>query len=272
MAGFRKATPQKATETVDDYFTISTELPNIEGFRLSIFGESGVGKTHLCANAPGEVFFIDTEGTAKTVIDKQDMDQRKKIRLMNVKQKFTDEVEIINYTATLEGLEKAVDSIYRYTQGDPENGVPKPPRGTIVIDSASDLWDWLQFWLSIQTDLARAKSGKMIQTEWQRPNKRHKEILDKLLLTGWNVILTAQAHPVYDSGGQMTTMNDPKWQKGVPFWADVSGELRNKGGETEFVIRKCRHDKFLVGKVVPNPTFESIVKFISDETGLKFDV
>lgn len=273
MAGFRKpgTAPKAAAEsaTIEDYFTISTDLPNISGFRLSVFGESGIGKTHLCSNAPGEIFFIDTEGTAKMVIDKQPIEKRKCIRLMNVKQKFTNDVEIINYATTLEGLEQAVDMIYRYTQGTEES---KPERGTIVIDSMSDVWDWYQFWLSIQTDLVRAKTGKMIQTEWGRANKRHKELLDKLLLTGWNVVVTAQAHPVYDSGGQITQTNDAKWQKGVPFWADVSGEIRRNGTKTEFVIRKCRHEMRLVGSRIEDPTFERIVEFISKETGLKFDI
>lgn len=266
MAGFKRNTTSNTVtaKSIEDFFVPSIEISAIDGFKIGVFGKDGVGKTHICATAPGTVFYIDTEGTAMTVISKFPFDVRQRIRVFNVKKKYDNDVDIINYPASIELVEEAVDAVYRYTQEHPDE------YGTIVIDSASDLWDWLQYWLNIQTDLARAKSGKMIQTEWGRANKRHAKILDMLLKTEWNVILTAQAHPVYGSGGEVTTINDPKWQKGVPFWADVSGELKYENGNATFTIRKCRHDRDLEGSIIEDPTFESIKNFISEKTGIPF--
>lgn len=272
MGFAKRASATVEKKNINDFFVPSIDIPTIKGFKLGVFGDAGVGKTHLSAHAPGEKFFIDTEGTSTSVINKFDTDLRKTIKIMDVKKKFVNDADIINYSASLTTIEDAIDAIYYYTQGDVENDVPKPPMGTIIIDSGSDVWNWLGFWLSEQTDLARAKSGKMIQTEWQRPNKRHAKILDKLLKTEWNVIITAQAHPQYGDGGQATGINDAKWQKGVPFWCDVSGELKYNNGHATYVIRKCRHDRTLVGQSIEDPTFEKIVQFISDKTGLTFAI
>lgn len=266
MAGFKRNTASKPVtqKTVDDFFTPSIEISAINGFKIGLFGKEGTGKTHLASHAPGTVFFIDTEGTAMTVISKFPTDVRNRIRVLNVKTKYDNDVDIVNYPESLVLVEQAIETIYHYTRDHPDE------HGSIVIDSASDLWNWLQYWLSIQTDLVRAKTGKMIQTEWGRANKRHAKILDMLLKTEWNVILTAQAHPVYGSGGEVTTINDPKWQKGVPFWADVSGELKYENGNATFTIRKCRHDRDLEGSIIEDPTFESIKNFISEKTGIPF--
>lgn len=266
MAGFKRNTTTEPVtkKSIEDFFTPSIEISAIGGFKIGVFGKDGVGKTHICATSPGKVFYIDTEGTAMTVISKFPKDVRQRIQVFNVKKKFDDEVEIIDYSASIDLVEQAVEAIYRYTQEHPDE------YGTIVIDSASDLWDWLQYWLSIQTDLVRAKTGKMIQTEWSRPNKRHAGILDILLKTEWNVVLTAQAHPVYGSSGEATSVNDPKWQKRVPFWVDISGELKYDNGRATYTIRKCRHDRSLDGMVIEDPTFDRIVNFVSEKTGLTF--
>lgn len=267
MAGFKskKTTERVGSEkTIEDFFTPSINISAINGCKIGIFGNAGVGKTHLASHSPGTIFFIDTEGTAMTVIAKLPDDVKKDINILNVKKQYDDDVDIINYADSITMVEEAIETIYKYTKEHPDE------YGTIVIDSESDLWNWLQYWLSIQTDLARAKSGKMIQTEWGRANKRHAKILDILLKTEWNVLLTAQAQPIYGSSGEVTPINDPKWQKGVPYWADITGEIKYENGKSTFVVRKCRHALGLEGLVISDPTFDKIVEVLEQKSGLKF--
>lgn len=108
-----------------------------------------------------------------------------------------------------------------------------------------------------------------MQTEWGRPNKRHADVLEKLKNTECDIILVGKAHPVFGDGGKMMDMNDPKWQKNIPFWADIAGELQYDGIDTKFRITKNRFGRYY--DTIKDADYETIKKHITEKSGVKFD-
>ena len=71
--------------------------------------------------------------------------------------------------------------------------------GTIVIDSGTDMWDWLSTWLELEGATKFNKSdNSMNRTEWGKANKKYADFMYLLLRCNWNVIWTFRAHPVID--------------------------------------------------------------------------
>ena len=75
-----------------------------------------------------------------------------------------DEPFAIDPVRSLEKVELATEALKDVT------------KGTIVIDSVSDIWSWLGMWLhyNAQTSTSK-KSGKefMMRTEWQHANAKY---------------------------------------------------------------------------------------------------
>lgn len=242
-------------------FKPGTELEAVKGFKLGVYGNGSGGKTYFTI-APDRVkYIIDTEGNTRTIIQHFPEEIRAKTHVIEIKNK--DDEGNIDMSLACDRFEAAVKTICKFASDNPD------VNGLIVIDSISEYWEWLSIWLTMQTDLARAGSGKMMQTEWGRANKRHAEVLALLKNTEWDVIVIGKAHPVFGDGGKMLDVNDPKWQKGIPFWADVCGELSYDGTDTKFMITKNRLGRFY--GTVSDANYGSIKDYISEKSGVKFD-
>ena len=247
--------------SMDDFKPI-TGLESVKGFKLAIFGADKSGKTYFTlANEKRPMFIIDTEGNAKTISKQFSDEHRENISVLDVK--ITDDdgnVDLINARLRVEAAVKTVCE-YANTHRD--------ERGLIVIDSISEYWEWCSIWLEHQKDLVRTQSGKMVQTEWGRVNKPHAEVLAELKATGWDIIVTGKAQPVYGGGGQKLDYNDAKWQKGIPYWADLTGELIYDGDKTTFKVTSNRFGRYL-GEV-DEPSYDKVKDYISKKSGVKFD-
>jgi hypothetical protein len=244
-----------------DEFKPGTELEAVKGFKLGVYGNGGSGKTYLTLATGRKTLLIDTEGNARTIIQQFPKEIRENVLIKEIKTSNDD--GDIDFPLACDRFEAAVKTACKFATEHPEDDY------LIVIDSISEYWEWLSIWLTMQTDLARSQSGKMIQTEWGRPNKRHANILAMLKNTECDIILIGKAHPVFGDGGKMLDVNDPKWQKGIPFWADICGELSFDGVDTKFKITKNRFGRFY--DVISDADYVKIKEHITEKSGVKFD-
>jgi hypothetical protein len=92
-------------------------------WRVLGYGNPGTGKTHFGFTMPEPIFCIDTENKAHSITDKFD----KEIFLF----------EVNNYDEAKNALNQSLDALEAYWN---EEDV----RGTLMVDSMSNMWDWAQ--------------------------------------------------------------------------------------------------------------------------------
>jgi hypothetical protein len=105
-------------------------------WRILGWAQPGKGKTHFAYTMPQPVCIIDTEGKAH-----------------NLASKFEDKVTYIwqpdDYDEAREALDEAINVLHKYLE--------KGHRGTIVVDSMSEMWEW-----SKQKYVSKAYQGKTL--------------------------------------------------------------------------------------------------------------
>ena len=142
---------------------------------------------------------------------------------------------------------------------DPANAVPvkytyvKPfPKGTIVIDSGTDIWDWLGIWKDEQNF---SDPGRL---QWGHANKRYNQFIMMMLHSKWNVLGSFKAEAMVDSKGGDIGTDKPKWQKKTDYWFDVIIELKSVGNDRQAIFRGDRFGGNIA--TLTNPTWSDIVQ------------
>ena len=238
-----------------------------ESVRAVIFGKAGSGKTHFALTAPEPIYVIDTELGTEDLVNKVDSPfAEKDINIADVivtveKEKVINgELKIVkdvDFIKSLGLIEETVEVICSYAMNNPE------PRGTIVIDTVSEVWSWYEFWLKEEAASAFTKSGEMMQTEWYKANKKYTKMMFQLMKCGWNVVLTSKVREIYDSRGRPTGVLEARMQKDTPHWMRVYIEVQNAGDHREFFTVKNR---FRDGqKMFIDADFEMIRKYCTGE-------
>jgi len=97
---------------------------------------------------------------------------------------------------SLRKCEQAIEAAAKYAHEHPEE------RGTIVLDTASELWGWYGIWLESEGATRFTKSGEMLRVEWGKVNRPYTQQMYRLILSGWNVVVTAKARELYTRTGE----------------------------------------------------------------------
>ncbi len=209
--------------TVEDLFTPIEQAAARRGVKAFFWGEWKTGKTYSSLTFPGDVYVVDTEGGTAPL--KQHFKGRN-INIMHCGKPFgekptykssgkeEDKPFAVDPVLSLREVEKATLAL---ANKDWSNG------GTIIVDSVSDIWEWIQSWLKYNAKYSTsAKSGKefMMQTEWQHANAMYRVILDRLLKLPVHVVLTSRSAPIYQDG-QITQATKAKAQANTQYWVDV---------------------------------------------------
>jgi len=225
MSGWKKTIQQKQktlpeiNELFKEYSESKDEI--IKGHRLGIYGESGVGKTRFILTAPRPIFIIDTElGVRETLYDyarDHDIDGIKCFEVL-VGEEQSDGTIKADVDKSLKNIEIAATTILKFARDNPD------VKGTIAIDSMSDVWDWLGQWLTKLPGVKLTSSGKPQQLEWQHANERYLQLLYDLLMLyeeGWHVILTGRLKEDYIGAGIKTGEVKGAWQKWTQHWVSI---------------------------------------------------
>lgn len=189
---------------VDEFFRVVSELPPVEGLKVGVYGVTGAGKTHFALTAPKPIFVIDTEFGAR--LPAENVGDKDGIYIFEALQ-LDEETMDVDPIGSLEKVEEALRAVIRYIQ---EN---KDQRGTIVLDSASDIWQWLGIWLE-EDPGTKKKEDRILRFEWGKANKRYMLMIQKLLRSKWNIVLTGKVQEVFDVEGKpVLGRYKPRWQK-----------------------------------------------------------
>lgn len=162
-------------------FKPSVELPAVRGVKLGVYANAKVGKTHFALTGQLPLFVIDTEGSAKMISKFFDTERQEQIYIDEIIQWVGKKKGKFDIVGSLKSLEESVDVITdvillsekgadELTEEERSRMIIDPGQvGTIVIDSGTDMWDWLSTWLELEGATRYNKSdGSMNRTEWGR--------------------------------------------------------------------------------------------------------
>ena len=269
MAFGKKVAVEKGT-TLDELFTPSSEMARVPGCKLGIFADAGVGKTYIACTAKTPIYFIDTENSARMIAKNFPEDVQKDIRILEVLKfiKTKGSKERVDYGESLEAVMSAINLLDETIKN-----TPLGEEGTIVIDSATDVWVWLTQWLYEQKDLKYTSSGFLMQTEYSKRNRRWADFMTTLRACNWHVVLTFKSVYKYDDKGAKTDDTDGIWHKDTKYMWNNIGELKSDGnGGNRFILIKTRDGKQANPNedVVSNPKWIDIIKLLETRSGLKY--
>lgn len=155
-------------------------------WRILAWGPPGYGKTHYGFTMPAPVCVIDTEGKAH-----------------NLASKFSDKVTYIwqpeDYDEARDALFEAIEVLEKYLE--------KGHRGTLVVDSMSEMWEW-----SKQKYVSKVYDGKSLdevnlssnmgrsgESDWKVIKRYHnKRFREVMLDTPFHIYWTAMQTDDYE--------------------------------------------------------------------------
>jgi len=265
------STAPTSDRTLAELYTPATELEAAHGLKIAIWGKAKVGKSHFCLTPPGKIFVIDTESAIKTNIKSFPDDVKERVFVADVL-KFSglNESGDIDYGQMLGVLEDAITKILGAVKTDGEHNI------TVVVDSASDLWDWLGIWLSEEapgvSHIGKDKD-KVNRLEWGKANKRYARAMLKLIMSGCNIICTYKAKDAVGSDGSDLGFAKPRWQKNSKHLFDLVGVMEKSGDKR--VLKFTGSDNGgRYGDKIPdleNPTWTKLLEHLEKNCGATFD-
>jgi hypothetical protein len=274
--------PGEADEVVaraKSSFIPATELEQDDGLKIAVLAKSKQGKTALTqAKTKLPRYCIDTEGNIKKEVRNyvsrpHTPEEAAQTHVAEVL-KMSDIIDKkgkkkIDLVASLDAAFTAIDEITEIVQNTPHvKGEPAP--GTIVVDSATDIWDWTKMWLEDGADgtLKRNKTtGEIPRFEWGKANEKYTNFIHMILHSDWHVIMTFRAKPAVNEKGEDLGFNVADWQKYTDFWFDVICELKWTGTASELTFRGDRYGN--IQDKIYDPDWEKICAKIEEHSGLK---
>jgi len=263
---WKKAVEEPAELRPESFFKPAEDViaKHRRGLKVGVFGAWETGKTHFSLTFPEPVYVIDTEfGVAPVARKFPD----KKIYILEacVIDPTTDEFDAL---ASLEQFEEAVKSL------------KDVEKGTIVIDTGTDLWSWLGAWKESIGTIRSKKTGELLRTEWSHANEKYRNLIMKLLSRPTHFVMTGHVAAVYDSSGrEITTEVEPRphWMKKTPHWLDIilytqkvypSAQSERKTPEYIATVAKCRWERAL-NFVIRDVTFDKLCEALRRHLGIE---
>lgn len=259
-------------EGFDEMFTSVDERR--EGHIWLLSGGQGTGKTFTTLNSfPEPIFVIDTELRADiTANELPDRDikifEPGEISFENVDPDNPLE-DAIDVTRTLDNINNAVIQLVQgYKTGDIEGG-------TVLLDSATDLWSWCQEWgkqrLMDENEVNEATFRLENQFDWGMIKNKHGRILNGLATLSRKydaeVVFTAREKQIPDYADS-NSEHYIKVENRVPFVSEVQArmtkEVRKGTMQHIATFEKLGANNQPAGEIV-NPTYEDMITAL--ETG-----
>ena len=262
---------QQQTEKPGDIKPIPLkELHKKKGLKILLYGDTATGKTRFSLSAPGPILFLDTEmGVAPLAPLVKD----KEVNVLEIF-KLNPETYQLDSIKSLEEVDKAIFYL-RNNSGS---------YGTVIMDSVTSIWQYLQDWLRFEVVEKRGetfKSGNPTlqgvtqvptdRRDWAAATTRHTNFIYNLMQLDQNFIAVAQSHPVYDDKGNATLNTKPSYQKNMPFLIDIVIKMEKrlnpitKTYKYFGTIEKCRIPVGLEGTVVDDVTFDKVKNLLIEK-------
>lgn len=265
-------------------FKPSTDLPAVRGLKLGVYADAKIGKTHFALTSKLPIFVIDTEGAAKLIAKNFDQSRQDQIYINEVIQLVGKKKGKFDIVGSLKALEESIDIITDVVMlsekkeedlTDEEKAcmiIAPGQIGTIVIDSGTDMWDWLSTWLELEGATKFNKSdNSMNRTEWGKANKKYADFMYMLLRSNWNVVFTFRSRPVVDAKGADLGAFQARYQKNTKYWLECMFEMTTNGVTNKLIYRGGRFG--MVGKIpdLENPDWPGVVEHLEKYSGITIE-
>lgn len=254
----------RKVEDPSTYFKGGSQVQKQKGIRIGFWGHEKVGKTHDALTFPKPIYIIDTEFGTYPLLDKNHPEFWPWLAESGV----VDEDQIMVFEAAvldehsgepdpllcLSAIERALDSLGSVN------------KGTIILDSGTDVWTFISTWLEGVAVKRSATTGDKYQFEWGKANARYRLLMMRLLTKrSMNIIITGQERAVYDSDGKATSLTKAQWQKKTGHWVDiVINCTKASDGKFRGRVDACRWGKY-TNKMINPPVYENIIKWAKEE-------
>ena len=257
------------------------------GISVLLYGDTGSGKTYTAMTFPETIHVIDTENRA--ILTKEHQFKDKKINItevMEVQEFKIKDRDVFDEHKSIENITKKVIELANKAKKGELKG------HTIILDSCTDLWTWIQQWMVIElakrfTAKGQKKADVVMmrvnnQLDWKMANRRHYDIVECLKALnkyGVNVIYTAREReppPDYisTSNRELSTKEKIRSQKDLPFTADIRFQLQRKKMQNEYkYLATCEKLQGLAPPVKPieNISYDKIIKLIKGDMNGKIE-
>jgi len=253
------AKSDNVSKSVIDRFKPAVEIPGVESFKVGWFAVDKAGKTAMAVapDVPRPIYAFDTENKLKIAVELLEPKDRENIYIVNLQKDVRNEQGEFDKELVVPYMIETLKGIVNLKQG------------TIVIDSLTSLWDWIQFWFDNSDEIKRTDSGTPYRFEYGKKNSRFIELGELLQQTSMNVICTMRCKGKVNSDGSDAGYNIMQCYSGTGYFLEFYGELERVGKQRTFIVRGTNYGD-LDGLRIPNPSFETIRKTISEHTGIKF--
>jgi len=174
-----------------------------EHLKIAVHGQAKTGKTRLALSSPGPVYVIATEPGLEPL---SRLFPNKDIYFVDVYEVDPQGVFEVEPTKTLEKIDEAVRQIRALVKENPDSVK------TVVFDSVTDLWKWVQEWM--KTEILKIDKTARVrqQWDWGYANTKYQNIIMQLLSLPCNLVLTGQDKELYSGPGEKSGVYAPRWQ------------------------------------------------------------
>lgn len=246
----------------------STVAMHKTGLKVLIFGETDTMKTGFALSAvkaAPPVFDFDTELGAPPLFihfTKEELDQIDwcDATFLDPKSDLPDPLVM------LQKLESSITAIKEFT----DNVTPeKPIAGTVVIDSLTDVWDWIQEWLE---GVGVKKKGTLLRFNWPKARHRIKKLIFRLIAKPVHLICTAHPQVIY-VGSEATDRFRPRVEKALPHRFDLvihAKRFEVPGAPVQYkaYVTKCRFKKGWRPEFT-DITFKKVLDKLQEDLGVQ---
>jgi hypothetical protein len=262
------AAPTKKEEiSSSDIFKNIDEVEEGEGLKCIVYGKPETGKTYFALSFPEPIYVISTEFGVKKL---RHHFPGKDIKLLECNVPFAEK--------PTDRKGNVIDTPFNT---DPETSLKKVEAasfalekikgGTIVIDSASDIWSWLSLYLGNvgERSVSKKTGEEFIKgTEWAKINEAFRILVNRFNSLPCHLVICSRQKE--DLEGNVSI----KASKDIDHFVDISIHLEKiprgiPGQEGKFTyvrqgtIEKCRYQS-LNNLQVQDITFDKLKKEIVD--------
>lgn len=239
-------------DSLADAFTAIQDMEVTDYLKVGVYGEPGSGKSHFAATFPEPIYVIDTENRFARLGRKF---PGKDIRVMHCYAE--DDDGIFDPVATLHKMEQAISQIRALSKADTASV------GTIVLDSASDVWQYSMEYMKIE-HLTKDRFALVNREGWNWgiANKRNDAVVLKAVVQDAHVVLTGKI--AYDDSGSTRGT----WRKEVPYFVDVIIVVQCVDSDDDeepayfYTIEKCAENGRLQTQTHENLDYSNLYNMI----------
>ena len=144
--------------------------------------------------------------------------------------------------------------------------IPDNEIGTIVVDSVTDIWSWVQAYAKTKVFKIAIEDRFKQQWDWSVPSSLIRKNVQKLINKNCDVILTAREDEIYEGAGKPAGRFKPNCYKKIPYMVDIvlyhEQKYMNKIITFQAKIEKCRQKGNLIGKIIEFPDMNKIKEML----------